>query len=85
MRKASVGDLCDSFKKIDRLLNQGEESEITSRRRTIARLVRAGTNHRGAQPDFLAPGALHLPRAIYVNKVLRESGAEIVAQDRDRY
>ena len=40
MRKASVRDLRYSFKKIERLLREGEEIQITKRRRVIARLIR---------------------------------------------
>lgn len=39
MTKASVRDLRCEFKKIERLLLQGEEIQITKRRRVIARLV----------------------------------------------
>jgi hypothetical protein len=36
MRKASLRDLRYEFKKIERLLRQGEEIQITKRRRVIA-------------------------------------------------
>jgi len=39
MRKASVHDLRYGFRKIERLLYQGEEIQITKRRHVIARLV----------------------------------------------
>jgi antitoxin (DNA-binding transcriptional repressor) of toxin-antitoxin stability system len=39
MTKASVRDLRYEFKKIERRLLQGEEIQITKRRRVIARLV----------------------------------------------
>ena len=39
MKKASVRDLRYEFKKIERLLHQGEEVQITKRRRVIARLL----------------------------------------------
>ena len=43
MKNASVRDLRYGFKKIERLLRQGEEVQITKRRRVIARLVPEST------------------------------------------
>ena len=79
MKKASVRDLRYGFKKIERLLRQGEEIEITKRRRVIARLVPeapAGS----PIPDFL-----ERLRAIYDEKTLEVSGAELIARDRSRH
>jgi len=80
MRKASVRDLRYQFKKIERLLHQGEEIQITKRRRVIARLVPEGTEAPKQTPDFLA--RLH---AIYGDKVLAVSGADLLSSDRSRY
>ena len=80
MRKASIRDLRYSFKKIERLLYQGEEIQITKRRRVIARLVPETLRSAAQVPDFLA--RLH---SIYGDKSLRVSGAELVAEDRGRY
>jgi len=80
MRKASVRDLRYEFKKIERLLHQGEEIQITKRRRVIARLVPENAGACPPMPDFL--GRL---RAIYGEKVLPVSGADLVAKDRSRY
>ena len=80
MRQASVRDLRYEFKKIERLLHQGEEIQITKRRRVIARLVPESDRACPAVPDFL--GRL---RAIYGEKLLAVSGADLVAQDRNRY
>ena len=80
MRKATVRDLRYDFKKIERLLHQGESIEITKRRQVIARLIPERKAHPPQLPDFL--GRL---RAIYGNKVLAVTGAELIAQDRDRY
>jgi antitoxin (DNA-binding transcriptional repressor) of toxin-antitoxin stability system len=80
MRKASVRDLRYEFKKIERLLRQGEEVQITKRRRVIARLVPDGAEAPKQIPDFL--GRL---RTIYGDKVLAVSGAELVSSDRSRY
>ena len=80
MTKASIRDLRYGFKKIERLLLQGEEVQITKRRRVIARLTPEGAQHPADMPDFL----LRL-RAIYGEKVLPSSGADLVAEDRSRY
>ena len=80
MRKASVRDLRYAFKKIERLLHQGEEIQITKRRRVIARLVPESEQSAAEVPDFLGRS-----RAIYGDKVLAVSGAELVSEDRKRY
>lgn len=79
MKRASVRDLRYSFPKIERLLRQGEEIEITKRRRVIARLLPENPQP-AKMPDFLKD-----LREIYGDKVLKVTGAEIVAWDRDRY
>jgi antitoxin (DNA-binding transcriptional repressor) of toxin-antitoxin stability system len=80
MTKASVRDLRYEFKKIERLLQRGEEVQITKRRRVIARLIPENTQTPPDLPDFRAR-----VRAIYGDKVLAVSGAELVSKDRDRY
>ncbi len=80
MTKASVRDLRYGFKKIERLLRQGEEIQITKRRRVIARLVPETTQSSPELPDFRAR-----VRAIYGDKVLAVSGADLVSEDRIRY
>ena len=80
MKKASVRDLRFGFKKIERLLLQGEEIQITKRRRVIARLTPESEHGRAVMPDFLKQ-----LREIYGDKVLKVSGAELIAKDRDRY
>jgi antitoxin (DNA-binding transcriptional repressor) of toxin-antitoxin stability system len=79
MKKASVRELRYNFKRIERLLQQGDEIQITKRRKVVARLVpEPGT--RPTMPDF--GGRL---RAIYGNQTLKISGAELIEQDRSRY
>jgi antitoxin (DNA-binding transcriptional repressor) of toxin-antitoxin stability system len=80
MKKASIRDLRYGFRKIERLLHQGEEIQITKRRRVIARLVPEGTADVVQLPDFLAR-----LRSIYGEKPLPVTGAELVAEDRNRY
>jgi antitoxin (DNA-binding transcriptional repressor) of toxin-antitoxin stability system len=80
MRKASVHDLRYGFRKIERLLYQGEEIQITKRGHVIARLVPESEQPAAEAPDFL--GRL---RATYGDKVLAVRGAEVVSEDRNRY
>jgi antitoxin (DNA-binding transcriptional repressor) of toxin-antitoxin stability system len=80
MRRASIRDLRYRFKKIERLLHQGEEVQITKRRHVIARLVPENARSAPQMPDFL--DRLH---SIYGDKMLEVSGAELIAQDRRRY
>ena len=80
MTKASVRDLRYEFKKIERLLRQGEEIQITKRRRVIARLVPESAEAVKKMPDFRAR-----VRKIYGDKMLAVSGADLIAADRDRY
>jgi antitoxin (DNA-binding transcriptional repressor) of toxin-antitoxin stability system len=80
MKKASVRDLRYDFKKIERLLMQGEEVQITKRRRVIARLVPEKTEAPKKMPDFAAR-----IRKIYGDKILEVSGADLISADRDRY
>jgi antitoxin (DNA-binding transcriptional repressor) of toxin-antitoxin stability system len=79
MKKASVRDLRYAFKKIESLLRQGEEIQITKRRRVIARLVPETARVAKELPDFEAR-----LRAIYGDRVLAVSGADLVSADRDR-
>jgi len=79
MKKASVRDLRYEFKKIERLLHQGEEVQITKRRRVIARLIPENVRLTAQMPDFL-----ERLRSIYGDKMLPVSGAELISQDRDR-
>jgi antitoxin (DNA-binding transcriptional repressor) of toxin-antitoxin stability system len=80
MTKASVRDLRYEFKKIERLLLQGEEIQITKRRRVIARLIPEGKEVAKPMPDFR--GRM---RSIFGDKVLAVSGADLIAADRNRY
>ena len=80
MTKASVRDLRYEFKKIERLLLQGEEIQITKRRRVIARLVPESEEVAKKMPDFMAR-----VRRIYGDKMLAVSGADLISSDRDRY
>jgi antitoxin (DNA-binding transcriptional repressor) of toxin-antitoxin stability system len=80
MKKASIRDLRYRFPRLERLLRQGEEIQITKRRRIIARLVPDSVSAPAELPDFL--GRL---RTIYGDKMLDVSGADLLAEERSRY
>ena len=79
MKTVSVRDLRYDFRKVERLLSQGEDIQVTKRRKVIARLSPA-IEARPPLPDFL--GRL---KEIYGDQSLAVSGAELVSWDRDRY
>jgi antitoxin (DNA-binding transcriptional repressor) of toxin-antitoxin stability system len=79
MKEASVRDLRYDFKKIERLLRQGEEIRITKRRKVIARLSPERPEPPRKMPDFLAQ-----MREIYGDRILPVTGAEIIAESRNR-
>jgi antitoxin (DNA-binding transcriptional repressor) of toxin-antitoxin stability system len=80
MKTASIRDLRYDFSKIERLLRQGEEVEITRRREVIGTIVPKRKAQRPPMPDFRAR-----LKAIYGDKVHEVSGAELIRQDRDRF
>ena len=80
MKKASVRDLRYRFSKVEDLLRDGEEIHITKRKRVIARLLPPETAAPKEFPDFL--GRL---KKIYGKKRLKVSGAELLAQERERF
>ncbi len=81
MKTATVRDLRYRFPEIEARLRQGEEIQITKRRRVIARLVPVKPHRpRRRPPDFMA-----MLKKIYGNKVLKVTGAELVAEQRGRY
>ncbi|MGA7873003.1 MAG: hypothetical protein WCA22_19100 [Candidatus Binatus sp.] len=80
MRKASVRDLRYRFSEVERILQEGENIEITKRRRVIAHLLPVASRAPRRRPDFLAR-----LRAIYGARMLKVSGAELLARERGRY
>jgi antitoxin (DNA-binding transcriptional repressor) of toxin-antitoxin stability system len=80
MKRASIRELRYAFNKIERLLQQGEQVQITKRRRVIVRLVPEVRQSSPEMPDFAAR-----IRSIYGKKKLRLSGAELISEDRSRY
>lgn len=80
MMRATVRDLRHDFKKIEKLLQAGEEIQITKRGQVIGCLSPEPAPSQREMPDFLAR-----IREIYGDTVLRVSGAELIAKDRNRY
>ena len=80
MRKATVRDLRYRFPSVEELLRDGEEIQITKRKRVIARLVPAKRPGVTRRPDFLAR-----LKKLYRGKRLKLSGAELVSRGRDRF
>ena len=80
MTRATVRDLRYRFSKVHDLLQEGEEIQITKRGKPIAILVPVREQGPAGRPDFLAR-----LKAIYGEKVLEVSGAELLAEERGRY
>lgn len=79
MKYASIRDLRYQFSKIERLLREGQDIQLTKRNKVIARIVPA-QNDVAQLPDF----ASRL-REIYGSKTLKASGAELLSRDRGRF
>ena len=79
MKSATVRDLRYHFPEIEARLQKGEEIEIRKRKRVIARLVPVRPKLE-KYPDFEAIG-----REIFGDKIVEQTGAELLAWERDRY
>jgi antitoxin (DNA-binding transcriptional repressor) of toxin-antitoxin stability system len=81
MKKASVRDLRYRFSVVEELLRDGQEVQITKRKRVIARLLPPESKASHAPlPDFAAR-----QRKIFGKKKLKVSGAELLAAERERF
>ena len=80
MKRATVRDLRYRFPKVEDLLREGEEVQVTKRGRVVARLVPPVPPASAKRPNFL--GRL---KKIYGNKLLKVSGAELLARERRRF
>ena len=80
MKTVTIRDLRYDFPKVERILRNGDEVQITKRGRAIARLTPVSDSKPASLPDFM--GRL---RAIYGDRVLEVSGADLIRQDRDRF
>jgi antitoxin (DNA-binding transcriptional repressor) of toxin-antitoxin stability system len=79
MKRASVRDLRYHFPEIERLLREGQELEVTKRSRVIAHRVPARGPSARRRPDFLAR-----LKAIYGDRTLKVSTAELLREERNR-
>jgi antitoxin (DNA-binding transcriptional repressor) of toxin-antitoxin stability system len=80
MRKATVRDLRYRFSVVEDLLDEGEEVQITKRKRIIARLLPVTPNSSPRRPDFLAR-----LKKLYRGKPLKVSSAELLSSERGRF
>ena len=80
MRKVSVRDLRYRFAEVENMLREGNEIQITKRKRVIALLTPAAQPVATKRPDFLA-------RLKKMNRAKRQkvTGAQRVAEERDRF
>lgn len=79
MATVTVRDLRYDFPKVEELLRQGQEVQITKRGKPIARLV-PEQQQRPPMPDFL--GRI---RAIYGDREFETTGADVLAEERNRF
>lgn len=80
MKRATVRDLRYRFREVEYLLREGDEIQITKRKRVIATLIPSKPATPSRRPDFLAR-----LRKIYRNKPLKVTGAELISRERGRY
>ncbi len=73
-------DLRYRFSAVEDLLREGEEIEITKRKRVIARLVPTKPAIPSQCPAFLAR-----LKKIYGDKTMKVTGAELISSERGRY
>jgi antitoxin (DNA-binding transcriptional repressor) of toxin-antitoxin stability system len=80
MKTATVRDLRYRFREVENLLREGDEIQITKRKRVIAKLVPSQPVPAPPRPHFLAR-----LKKIYRNKPLKMTGAELISRERGRY
>ncbi len=80
MKTISVRDLRYDFPKVERLLREGKDLQVTKRKRVIARLVPEPVQAQPKMPDFMAR-----MKKNFGNKVLKVSNAELIAEGRGRF
>jgi antitoxin (DNA-binding transcriptional repressor) of toxin-antitoxin stability system len=80
MEKATVRDLRYNFRKIEELLRNGGEIQITKRKRVIARVLPPAEDAPFQAPDFAGQ-----MREIFGKKKLKINSAKLLARERDRY
>ncbi|HUP03826.1 MAG TPA: hypothetical protein VMU19_07555 [Bryobacteraceae bacterium] len=87
MRQASIRDLRYNFPAIEKALSEGQEIEITKRKRVVARLIPATQPARPVPERPPAPA--HFPdyrarlKDIFGDKVLKVTAAQLIREERD--
>ena len=79
-RKATVRDPRYRFSVVEDLLGEGQEVQITKRKRIIARLLPVPPSAPRRRPDFLAR-----LKKLYRGKPLKVTAAEFLSAERGRY
>ena len=77
MKRATVRDLRYNFPKVEKALREGEEIQITKRKKVVARLLPPIDDQAFEMPDFAAQA-----REIFGKRKVKVTGAEIVSWDR---
>jgi len=78
MKQASLRDLRYHFDRVENLLAEGEEIQITKRKRVIARLLPPEIPAKPPKVDFAAR-----LKKMWGDKVMEVSSAELLRQERD--
>ena len=82
MYTVTVSDLRYDFSKVERMLREGHSLRVTKRGKVIARLEpvsdSSGVDGRPPLPDFLAR-----MQAIFGDRILEPTGAELISAERD--
>jgi antitoxin (DNA-binding transcriptional repressor) of toxin-antitoxin stability system len=80
MKKATVRDLRYRFSVVEDLLSEGEEVQVTKRKRIIARLLPVQPSASPRRPDFLAR-----LKKLYRGKPRKVTAAELLSSERGRF
>ena len=80
MRKATIRDLRYRFSLVEDLLGEGQEVQITKRKRIIARLLPVEPSAAPPRPDFLAR-----LKKLYRGRPLKVTTSELLASERGRF
>lgn len=77
MKQATLRDLRYNFNHIATLLQEGEEIQITKRKRVVARLLPPEAPKRVQMPDFAAR-----MKRIFGDSIMEVSNAELLEEER---
>ncbi len=82
MKTTTIRDLRYRFSRVEHLLREGEEIQVTKHKKVIARLIpmRPTFTVLHHRPDFLAR-----LKKLYGDHRLSRSGAHVLSEERDRF